>query len=360
MARSKKSSFHVFMASLVVAGCGAHQPEPQVVPPSKEPPPPAAPEDAELSAAIENILGPGAQPQPGPAPNNAKPPTTPTEPTTQTTTTPSSAGQWRPGLFIMQSLERLAKVTMTAQTDYSLGFVGGGSAIFGAYLEPRTPSVVTREFEGGKSYVVVGSTDDDAHDLDVVIKDSGGDVVARDVENDAEPVVVFNPSTGGAYRVELYSHGPAFAAMAVMEKDAGFNVPLKRVQDSVYGSVQKAEELHQALLEKSNNQLGLAFHKGGDWCLLSTVLRQNQVVSQWFSLDGPHVFLASADEGGKDLDLALLNESDQKVAEDAEPDAVPFFSHRVAAGGYRLDLSVPAADDLTLATMVVLTVEEAQ
>lgn len=258
----------------------------------------------------------------------------------------------------MHALKRLTAVTAAAQEKYTLGFAGGGSAIFGAFVVPNTPAMLSRQFEAGKTYVLIGATDDDGYDIDIIIRDMYGNPVAQDVADDPNPVVEFTPQVTANYRVELRAAGQAFATMALMEHQ-GFTVPPQRIEASVYGSVAKAAELSGGLRQRSNNQMGLNFHANGDWCLLGTVMEQGDVVSQWFMLEGEHVFLASGDESAANLDLALVNDQSGTIAQDTEADAIPGFMVN-GQGNHRLDLSVMSANSLTLVTMVALNVQRSQ
>jgi hypothetical protein len=328
----------VLCAGVVVA-CG----------PGAEPNDPSG-EDADLSEALRTITGeqPG-QPPPGPGTGPTPAPGSETPPT-------AVAGDWTPGVYIMHALRRLTAVSASAQERYSLGFASGGSSIFGAFIVPGAPAMLSREFVAGTRYVLIGATDDDGYNIDIIIRDTSGNSVAEDVAPDPNPVVEFTPTVTGNYRVELRTAGQAFATMAVMEQ-SGFTVPADRIETSVFGSVQKAAELSKTMRERSGNSMGLNFHANGDWCLLGTVMEQGDVVSQWFTLEGEHVFLASGDASASNLDLALLDDNQSTVAADTEVDAIPGFRVEGRQGNHRLELSVMSANSLTLVTMVALNVQ---
>ncbi len=56
---------------------------------------------------------------------------------------------------------------------------------------------------GGTEYVLFGACDNDCTDLDLLIYDSDGDLVRRDVEADDRPVLVFTPAKSGKYKLKV-------------------------------------------------------------------------------------------------------------------------------------------------------------
>lgn len=61
----------------------------------------------------------------------------------------------------------------------------------------------TVTLQGGSSYKLVGVCDDDCTDLDIILYDSDGDVVDRDMLDDDKPVVSVSGKSGGRYRMNV-------------------------------------------------------------------------------------------------------------------------------------------------------------
>ena len=74
----------------------------------------------------------------------------------------------------------------------------------------------------GNQYRIATCGDKNMADLDVLLYDSAGTVVARDSTSDRQPVIEFTPTETGSYYVVLYAKviekSPAAAAMAVIYK----------------------------------------------------------------------------------------------------------------------------------------------
>ncbi len=54
----------------------------------------------------------------------------------------------------------------------------------------------------GTQYMVIGACDEDCTDIDIVVKDEDGDVVAQDFADDDVPIVRFTPSASGRFTIE--------------------------------------------------------------------------------------------------------------------------------------------------------------
>jgi hypothetical protein len=65
----------------------------------------------------------------------------------------------------------------------------------------------TFRFDQGSEYGITGACDEDCSDLDIVVEDANGNVMASDEADDDFPVVFFTPRSGGNYtvNVKMYS-----------------------------------------------------------------------------------------------------------------------------------------------------------
>jgi hypothetical protein len=78
--------------------------------------------------------------------------------------------------------------------------------IIGALNSGRTDSW-TFTLDQGTGYAITGACDEDCTDLDIVVEDANGNVVARDEADDDRPIVEFSPNRSASYtvNVKMYS-----------------------------------------------------------------------------------------------------------------------------------------------------------
>lgn len=85
----------------------------------------------------------------------------------------------------------------------------------------KTRNYVVNLFKGNK-YKIETCGDDNVTNLDVLLYDQAGTVLARDTTTDRQPVVEFTPTVTGSYYVVLYAREltkpEAGVAMAVVYK----------------------------------------------------------------------------------------------------------------------------------------------
>lgn len=73
----------------------------------------------------------------------------------------------------------------------------------GALADGSTKNYLVTLYEGNE-YRVRTCADDAVADLDVLLYDVGGKVIARDTTTDREPEITFKPTATGTYYVVLY------------------------------------------------------------------------------------------------------------------------------------------------------------
>jgi hypothetical protein len=62
---------------------------------------------------------------------------------------------------------------------------------------------ITINLRAGTSYAIIGVCDRDCQDLDIVLYDRAGNVIASDLQNDDTPLVRINPNRSGTYRIRV-------------------------------------------------------------------------------------------------------------------------------------------------------------
>jgi hypothetical protein len=95
---------------------------------------------------------------------------------------------------------------VTAQLDavtYELGLTPG-ARVTGRLAQNRS-QMTNIQAPGGEVYFI-GACDENCSDLDLIVRDSSGREVGRDLEPDDVPIVVFQ-ATAGTYTVEVSMAG---------------------------------------------------------------------------------------------------------------------------------------------------------
>ena len=85
---------------------------------------------------------------------------------------------------------------------HSEGYVLRDSPRFGALDAGEQDDLVMR-LQGGRAHVMMAACDQDCGDIDLVVRDSRGNVVASDLLDDDVPVLNYTPSAEAEYRVSV-------------------------------------------------------------------------------------------------------------------------------------------------------------
>jgi hypothetical protein len=270
---------------------------------------------------------------------------------------------WRPGKYMQQAVANVAAKAQYLQKEVGMGFDGDASCLLGAYLDELQIITMTRDFEAGVEYVVVGGGSEGTEDLDIEISTPGGKVVTNDLEDDATPVARFK-APGGELTMKLglakSSGGGQFAAIAIMRADGGFKVPVGNMVDSIASALVFASGASTKIHERTGG--GLVFHAHGDWSFFGTILKQGETIgSGGYDLQAsPNVVLVGTDKAAQDVDLELLDQSDsdRSVAKDSDADANPLLVLQPKKGHqYKVRVTNVASKGPTLITAMVLATE---
>lgn len=264
---------------------------------------------------------------------------------------PAEEQEWIPGKYMTQALARVMSGARTITEKGDFGLDDGSTCFMGALLRPGTSVSTGLPLEGGKTYAFIGGGDDDSRDVDLYLQDAAGKVVARDVDDDATPVVTFTPERNGQYRavlkLESTTARSSFCAYATMRKD-GFDVPTQNLTTAAG----RLMAMCRVIAEKTG---GAGFlDSEGEWALFGTLLTEGQYLTQsGIDLpDGNHAFMAAGDTVARDLDLAVLK-GNKQVAEDTDDDANPVCFYR-GSGTVSVKLTNVKSNGPTLALAAVL------
>lgn len=294
-------------------------------------------------------------PEPAPAPP---------EPSPQPTPSPAPAGDsgWRPGVYMGQAVGLVAESAQRVEQRTSLGFDGDASCVLGAYLQKGGKITMSRPFEAGKKYAILGGGAEGTQDLDLALAAPDGSILVSDTEDDARPVLEFTVPSDGSYRIILAlpaaAYDGTFAAIALM-KDGGYRVPAANITRSFTSTMEAAARASRVAAQKWPQLSGLVFHEEEDWSFFGTILLQGESIG--FSgielKAAASVVLAGNDGQATNLDLAVQDQDDNNrvVASDTDPDANPLVVVNPTVGhSYRIEISAPATNGPSLVTTLLL------
>ncbi|PRQ06280.1 emp24/gp25L/p24 family protein [Enhygromyxa salina] len=268
--------------------------------------------------------------------------------------------KWRPGSFMAMALERLLLMATRVDNTTDFGFDDKGSTVAAGFLRPEHPQQFTRVFEAGKTYAVIGAGSTEAN-IDIVIKDPGGNVIAADTEADGTPAVTFTAPTEGNYKIELsvVNQAEEFGAIVIMQ-DGGLPIPAETLQ-MVFQRLLDSGAFASGKVQELGFQNGLVFHED-DWALQGTVLYPGEAIRQTgITLGGNSaVFAAVSHEESFNIDLEVINANTGETAVDHEPDSNPIVIVDSPDPNTSYDLRViyGQGDSATLATSLILIVSD--
>lgn len=191
-----------------------------------------------------------------------------------------------------------------------------------------------------RRYVIEGVCDGDCDDVDIVVRNAGGDVVASDRASDDEPVVEFVPGASGTYTVALI-----LSSCSTSFCEVGANVfirhrrPTEAARASVDGQLARTTTLLAprgwrragspviyGLAEQGDTELGTLLLTGG----------------QTYQIAGV------CDADCDDLDLKVLGPGAEPVGVDQAADDVPLVGFTAPVTGvYHVATSMADCDTKT-------------
>ncbi len=193
-------------------------------------------------------------------------------------------------------------------TPFSMAFIDKGS-----YSSMNTP------LEKGVPYVILAVGDDDAGDIDVIVQDSGGNVMAQDVDDSDTALAAFTPRYGGNYTVFVNLRSSEASASActlsIFRRGGGYKLSNDSVRDTTDTMFDIAQKVH--------DKYDTIYHSGtGQWAIVGSVLKSG--ASSTFSgvptREGFYAFVAVGDEDMRDLNMKIRDVKDRLIIEDTDPD----------------------------------------
>lgn len=258
-----------------------------------------------------------------------------------------------PSEYVGQAVGRLAGSIINASREADVGY-NDGLSLFGAFMEKGTSTALSQELLPGRTYLIAGSGDDDATDVDLEIFYPDGRLAASDTEVDALPVVAFTPTQRGYYSIKLELHEgqtrTSFCAMAIL-REGGWQIPA----DNMVRACVRALTVRNGLAERG---LNLKFHDApNQWAFFGGIVPQGQEaeLSQISLGQGYRVVAAAGDDHATDLD-SYLSDGAGIVAKDEAEDALPIVDHRSIEGrAYTYRVKNVESDGPPLVVAVILS-----
>lgn len=261
----------------------------------------------------------------------------------------AAAQDWRPGVYMKQAMDRIVVMGTAVEQKSHFGW-DPNLCLMAAFLKPKTTVEFEETLEAGSTYAFVGGGDDTVEDLDLEISRSG-EVIGRDTEADATPVVILKANKTGTYtiRLNLYKATTgSFVAVAVL-KQGGFTVPVRNLE--------RALERNLALAARASElRNGARFHDyNNQWAMYGWVIRPGEergITRITFPRGRFHV-LAAGDVHSRDLDLAVKRGA-TTVDSDTDDDATPVTTFSADGSDYSFTVTNVASDGPTLVIASVI------
>jgi hypothetical protein len=255
-----------------------------------------------------------------------------------------------------QALGRVMSAVRELTDQTEMGLDDSSVCFGGALIRVGQESSTGVPLQEGRTYGFVGGGDNDAQDVDIVLRDPDGKVVAQDTDTDASPAFEFSCRRTGQYRIFLRmaksKDDASFGAFALLRK-GGFDVPTKNLTVAASNCLRLCESAHE-------NGSGAIFHQGaGEWAILGTILKEGEELTHRGVAfrDGRHAVLAAADANAKDLDLTVIGPNDKVVGKDADTDPNPVVLF-TGAGTIQFKLSNRKSTGATLAFVSLLELDQ--
>lgn len=223
--------------------------------------------------------------------------------------------EWAPGAHMMEAVTHMLHSYDVHGKDSSFGLDKGtnpnssmiSNSILGAFIAKGKNQSWTRDFQADTEYLIVGGGGSDVKDLDIVVTDAAGKVVAKDEDDDAEPFVKFQVPAKGRYTIKLLLEDSKddadFCTMAVMQ-DEGWDIDFHELTTAVKNVLDDC-----AAQNEKNEPEGINFYEKS-FCLFGTVLAKGQYHSGTNLKKGDHgcLLFVGGQEGCDTVEASLTGD----------------------------------------------------
>jgi hypothetical protein len=275
-----------------------------------------------------------------------------------------AAGQGKSsGVYLAEAFTRV-----TGNADQAKRLVGygynEGISVMAAWVRQGEKVTFKLTLTGGVQYMFLAGGDLDALDVDLFIRDSQGNVVAKDDRVDPDAAVGFTPPVTAEYIMEVLlfqsKRGVPCICAATILKKGGWNLPLANLDQAARNFVDVLSKADNELQRRFNKRLDL-HREPGQWGMFGAVLPQGQTTDV-FNLSlgrGRRAFFATGDNNAQDVDLFLLdNNGTRTIKEDVRTDRDASFVHEPGPGLHRLRIRNFQSNGNSLVVMGVFDIIE--
>lgn len=223
-----------------------------------------------------------------------------------------------------------------------------------AFIDRKGSASMTTPLQAGTDYAFVGVGDEDVTDIDIIIKDSAGKIVAQDVDDQEVAAAPFTPTKSGKYTVTLRltssKSSSSACALAILRQGGGYTLSDESVRDTTDTMFEVSQKLH----EKYNT----IYNSGkSQWAIVGNVLKAGatSTLSGINVSKGTYVFVAIGDEDMVDLDMKVRGANGKVVLQDTDKDNIAVCSDDFdAPQTCSLELINAKSEDFSLVLHAVL------
>ena len=211
------------------------------------------------------------------------------------------------------------------------------------------------ELDVAQKYVFIASAEPGVLDVDLIIRDGAGQIVASDLEDDQTPIVELTVEAAATYTVQLhYLSGQPDTALVALGILRSFGLP---VTDGTFRDVSRQFSAAAGAVRAAGG--AERFWRGpGSWCLFGHLLDEDEgaTVATLPLTPQRYFFAATAPESVQDIDLYLARTGPELLGADRDNDAYPMLDYTVTEPGpYRLRLEVAKARQASLVLLGLFT-----
>ncbi|MCP9235920.1 3-deoxy-D-manno-octulosonic acid transferase [Lewinella sp. JB7] len=219
-----------------------------------------------------------------------------------------------------------------------------------AGAELRRGETVSLQFnlQSGQTYTFIAAGEAGATDIDLVVRDAYGTIVATDTEADLTPVVDLTVESAATYTVQLHLVGgrdtTSMAALGVLQTYG------EAIDDAAFRQVSRQFGVAAGAVRAAG---GASRFLGGpnNWCLFGYLVQEGRgaTIENLILPPGNHFLAATTAHDDHDIDLYLADKQFRLLASDRDGDAYPMIEyHSTEPGPYKLRLEVEKAREPSL------------
>ncbi len=259
--------------------------------------------------------------------------------------------------YLKQALVNAFTKSELVNTLYDYQYRDGLASV-GAFVKEDNSFTFNLYLSSSEDYVFVGGGDDDVKDIDIIVYDSDGDIVAQDNDDDANPLVNFSPSHSGVYSIKLKliscDANGSFCVMNFMQKDG-----VKPSTDKLDQAINKMVKI----VNYVDDEKGTKFlDREGEICFYGFAFAEDGTNSQVNGIDlnegEKYYMLGMGDDDVNDIDLILMNSDGDKLDSDTEDDATPIITYTADDEYEGLSLKVKNIDSYSNSFVIAVILED--